>query len=57
MPRRWRNSRSNGLPTGKLIEGNCLAHHEVSDILQQTLNEVFKSPFCFLDIASSEPIS
>ena len=38
----------------KLIEGNCLAHHEVSDILQQTLNEVFKSPFCFLDIACGD---
>jgi hypothetical protein len=38
----------------KLIEGNCLAHHEVRAILRQTLSDLFKSPFCFLDIACGD---
>jgi Methyltransferase domain len=38
----------------KLVESDCLAHREVSDILRQTLNDVFKSPFCFLDIACGD---
>jgi ubiquinone/menaquinone biosynthesis C-methylase UbiE len=38
----------------KLIDGNCLAHREVSDLLRQTLDEVFTSPFCFLDIACGD---
>ena len=35
----------------KLVESGCLAHREVGAILRETLNDVFKSPFSFLDIA------
>jgi hypothetical protein len=38
----------------KLVDGNCLAHREVSSILRQTLDEIFTSPFCFLDIACGD---
>jgi hypothetical protein len=38
----------------KLVESDCLAHREVGGILQGTLNEVFTSPFCFLDIACGD---
>jgi Methyltransferase domain len=38
----------------KLVEGDCLAHREVSGILRETLNDVFTSPFCFLDIACGD---
>jgi hypothetical protein len=38
----------------KLVESDCLAHCEVGDILRQTLNDVFTSPFCFLDIACGD---
>ena len=38
----------------KLIEGIGMAHHEVSAILRQTLSDLFKSPFCFLDIACGD---
>jgi hypothetical protein len=38
----------------KLVESDCLAHREVSGILQKTLNDVFTSPFCFLDIACGD---
>ena len=38
----------------KLIDGNCLAHREVSGILRQTLNETFTAPFCILDIACGD---
>ena len=35
----------------KLIASNCLSHREVGGILRDTLNEMFASPFTFLDIA------
>jgi hypothetical protein len=38
----------------KLVESDCLAHREVSGILRETLNDVFTSPFCFLDIACGD---
>jgi ubiquinone/menaquinone biosynthesis C-methylase UbiE len=38
----------------KLVESDCLAQREVSGILRETLNEVFKSPFSFLDIACGD---
>jgi Methyltransferase domain len=38
----------------KLVESDCLAHREVSSILRETLNDVFTSPFCFLDIACGD---
>jgi 2-polyprenyl-3-methyl-5-hydroxy-6-metoxy-1,4-benzoquinol methylase len=38
----------------KLVESDCLAHREVGDILRETLNDVFTSPFCFLDIACGD---
>jgi Methyltransferase domain len=38
----------------KLVESDCLAHREVSGILRETLNGVFTSPFCFLDIACGD---
>jgi ubiquinone/menaquinone biosynthesis C-methylase UbiE len=38
----------------KLVESDCLAHREVGGILRGTLNEVFTSPFCFLDIACGD---
>jgi len=38
----------------KLVAGGCLAHREVGAILQETLNDVFKSPFSFLDIACGD---
>ena len=38
----------------KLVESDCLAHREVGGILQETLNDVFTSPFCFLDIACGD---
>jgi hypothetical protein len=38
----------------KLVESDCLAQREVSGILRGTLNEVFKSPFSFVDIACGD---
>jgi hypothetical protein len=38
----------------KLVESDCLAQHEVGGILRATLNEVFPSPFSFLDIACGD---
>jgi ubiquinone/menaquinone biosynthesis C-methylase UbiE len=38
----------------KLVDGNCLSHREVSGILRHTLDDVFTSPFCFLDIACGD---
>ncbi len=38
----------------KLVESDCLAHGEVGGILRETLNDVFTSPFCFLDIACGD---
>ena len=38
----------------KLVENDCLAHRAVSGILRETLNGVFTSPFCFLDIACGD---
>jgi ubiquinone/menaquinone biosynthesis C-methylase UbiE len=38
----------------KLVENDSLAHREVSRILRETLNDVFTSPFCFLDIACGD---
>ncbi len=38
----------------KLVESNCLAHREVGGILHRTLNDVFASPFRFLDIACGD---
>ena len=39
---------------GKLVEGNCLAHRELGDLLHETLNERFARPFSFLDIACGD---
>lgn len=38
----------------KLVENDYLAHREVSAVLRETLNDVFISPFCFLDIACGD---
>jgi len=38
----------------KLVESDCLAQREVGGILRGTLNQVFKSPFAFLDIACGD---
>jgi len=38
----------------KLVESGCLAHREVGAILRETLNNVFKSPFSFLEIACGD---
>jgi hypothetical protein len=38
----------------KLVDSGCLAHREVGAILRETLNDVFKSPFSFLDIACGD---
>ncbi|HEY2775231.1 MAG TPA: class I SAM-dependent methyltransferase [Candidatus Binatia bacterium] len=38
----------------KLVESDYLSHREVGRILQETLNDVFASPFCFLDIACGD---
>ena len=38
----------------KLVDSDCLAHREVGAMLRQTLNDVFTSPFCFLDIACGD---
>ena len=38
----------------KLVESDYLSHREVGGILQATLNEVFTSPFTFLDIACGD---
>jgi len=38
----------------KLVESDCLAHREVGGILRKTLNDVFTSPFSFLDIACGD---
>jgi hypothetical protein len=38
----------------KLVESDCLAHREVGAILRETLNDVFASPFSFLDIACGD---
>jgi hypothetical protein len=39
---------------GKLVASDCLSQREVSGILHDTLNEVFKQPFSFLDIACGD---
>ena len=39
---------------GKLVASDCLAQREVSRILHDTLNEVLKQPFSFLDIACGD---
>jgi hypothetical protein len=38
----------------KLVESDCLSHREIGRILHDTLNEVFKGPFAFLDIACGD---
>ncbi len=38
----------------KLVESDCLAHRQIGNILQQTLNEVFTAAFSFLDIACGD---
>ena len=38
----------------KRVENGCLAHREVRAILREILNDVFKSPFSFLDIACGD---
>jgi ubiquinone/menaquinone biosynthesis C-methylase UbiE len=38
----------------KLVEGDLLAHREIGRILRDTLNDVFKQPFSFLDIACGD---
>ena len=38
----------------KVVEGDYLSHREVGSILRATLNEVFTSPFSFLDIACGD---
>ena len=38
----------------KLVESDCLAQREVGGILHATLNDVFRSPFSFLDIACGD---
>jgi SAM-dependent methyltransferase len=38
----------------KLVEGDCLCHRELGGILHSTLNDVFKLPFSFLDIACGD---
>ena len=38
----------------KVVEGDFLSHREVGRILNATLNEVFPSPFSFLDIACGD---
>jgi SAM-dependent methyltransferase len=38
----------------KLVESDCLSHREVGRILHDTLNEVFRQPFAFLDIACGD---
>lgn len=38
----------------KLVESDYLAQREVSGILRKTLNDVFTSPFSFLDIACGD---
>jgi len=38
----------------KLVESDDLSHREVGGILKATLNEVFKAPFTFLDIACGD---
>jgi cyclopropane fatty-acyl-phospholipid synthase-like methyltransferase len=39
---------------GKLVESDCLSQREVSRILRDTLNDVFRQPFSFLDIACGD---
>jgi hypothetical protein len=39
---------------GKLVASDCLSQREVSGILHVTLNEIFKQPFSFLDIACGD---
>lgn len=38
----------------KMVDGDCMSHRAIRDILHATLNEVFKSPFSFLDIACGD---
>jgi hypothetical protein len=38
----------------KLVESDCLSHRKIGGILQAPLNEVFTSPFSFLDIACGD---
>ena len=38
----------------KLVESGVLAHREVGSILRATLNDGFKAPFSFLDIACGD---
>jgi ubiquinone/menaquinone biosynthesis C-methylase UbiE len=39
---------------GKLVEADCFSHRAVTAILKETLNDVFTSPFSFLDIACGD---
>ena len=39
---------------GKLVASDCLSLREVGGILHDTLNEAFKQPFSFLDIACGD---
>ena len=39
---------------GKLVKSDCLSQREVGGMLRATLNETFKSPFSFLDIACGD---
>jgi hypothetical protein len=39
---------------GKLVASDCLSQREVGGILRDTLNEVLKQPFSFLDIACGD---
>jgi len=38
----------------KIVEGDLLSHREIGRILHDTLNDVFKQPFSFLDIACGD---
>ena len=38
----------------KLVESDCLAHGAVGTILRDTLNQAFRQPFSFLDIACGD---
>ncbi len=38
----------------KMIDGDCMSHRAIAAILHTTLNEVFASPFSFLDIACGD---
>jgi hypothetical protein len=38
----------------KLVDSDCIFHREVGSILRTTLNNVFHTPFAFLDIACGD---